>query len=170
MSGNADLGTFGRATETESAPADDRVCTVATQTETFDRCRAGFYPCPRSYPRSKKPFDWMAFYRTAPTSAITHLAPVEARTVEDAADAPADSDTDATTDGPVLSETDWAELIEPFSDERRVTVFHLGDLQPLADPVVNDRNGVRGAWYTSVAELRTSETLSALASAADTTP
>ncbi len=101
----------------------------------------------------------------------THLASVEARTAESAADAPpASADTDTTTEGPVLNETDWAELIEPFSDEQQVTVFHLGGLQPLSDPVVNDGNGVRGAWYTTVAELRAAETLSDLAADATQTP
>jgi hypothetical protein len=44
-----------------------------------------------------------------------------------------------------------------------VTVFELGDLVTLATPVGNDRNGVRGAWYCTVGELRAAETLSGLA-------
>jgi len=158
MGGNADLGTFGE-TPADDAPADAAVCTVATQTPTFRRCRDGFYPCPRSYPRADRAFDYMAFYRTAPTSAITHYARVTERTVERAADP-----------GPVMDGTDWAALIEPFSEEREAVVFHLGDPVALGDPVVNDRNGVRGAWYHTVGDLRAAGTLSELAACAEQTP
>lgn len=163
MPGNADLGTFGETDDgPDDAPADAEVCTVATQTETFQRCREGFYPCPRSYPRTDREFGHMAFYRTAPTSAVTHYAPVESRTRERAEV--------AGSEGAVMDGDDWAELIEPFSDEREVVVFHLGDLVALDSPVVNDVTGVRGAWYHTVGDLRAVASLSELGERAEQTP
>ena len=61
-----------------------------------------------------------------------------------------------------MTETDWAALIDPFSEERMVVVFELGELVPLETPVANDANGVRGAWYTTVGELRAAAVLSDL--------
>ncbi|MEZ3117619.1 hypothetical protein RYH80_17010 [Halobaculum sp. MBLA0147] len=156
MAGNTDLGSFGD-TPADDAPGEARVCTVATQTDTFERCREGFYPSPQSYDRTRESFEWMAFYRTAPTSAITHYARVTERTVEDR-DEPG-----------TMDETDWEELIDPFSEERRVTVFHLGELVPLENPVANDANGVRGAWYHTVDDLRAADTVSDLAARAGET-
>ena len=92
----------------------------------------------------------MAFYRTAPVSAVTHYAPVEGRTEQVRGES-----------GP-MTESDWVETIDPFTEERVVVVFELGELVPLATPVANDRNGVRGAWYCGVGDLRAASTLSAL--------
>ncbi len=94
----------------------------------------------------------MAFYRTAPVSAVTHYAPVTGRVEQTRGEA-----------GP-MTEADWEALIDPFSSERVVMIFELGELVPLATPVGNDANGVRGAWYTTVGELRSAATLSALRS------
>jgi hypothetical protein len=71
-----------------------------------------------------------------------------------------------------MDETDWAELIAPFSEEREVVVFHLDDPVALAEPVHNDEggSGLRGAWYHTVGDLRDAATLSELAAAAETTP
>jgi hypothetical protein len=137
--------------EGDGAPGDARVCVVATRPDTFERCRAGVYPSPRSYDRTREPFDRLAFYRTAPVSAVTHHARVRDR-VEQRRGGP----------GP-LDESDWAATVDPFSDERVVVVFELDDLVPLDRPVENDRTGVRGAWYCSLADLRAAGTLSALA-------
>ena len=163
MPGNADLGAFGESNDpADDAPADASVCTVATQTETFQRCREGFYPCPRSYPRTDREFDYMAFYRTAPTSAITHYAPVTDRTLERA--------DEAGSEGATMDDGDWRDLIEPFSEEREVVVFHLGDLTVLDSPVVNDVTGVRGAWYHTVGDLQAAASLSELAERAERMP
>jgi hypothetical protein len=163
MPGNADLEAFGGTDDApDDALADAEVCTVATQTETFQRCRDGFYPCPHSYPRTDREFDYMAFYRTAPTSAITHYAPVEERTLERA--------DEAGSEGAVMDDEDWTVLVEPFSEEREVVVFHLGELVALESPVGNDLTGVRGAWYHTVGDLRAAATLSELAERAEQTP
>lgn len=151
-----DLDRFAADAPEDDAPGDARVCVVATQPDTFERCRAGFYPAPRSYDRTRADFAYMAFYRTAPVSAITHYAHVDART-EQARGEP----------GP-MNEADWAALIDPFSEERVVVVFEFDELVPLDSPVENDLNGVRGAWYCTVADLREAATLSGLRDRAET--
>lgn len=152
-----DLDRFATDTPDDDAPADARVCVVATRPDTFERCRDGVYPSPTAYDRTEEPFEYMAFYRTAPVSAVTHYAPVQARTPQTRGDP-----------GP-MDESDWAATIDPFSDTDEVVVFELGDPVPLDSPVENDRNGVRGAWYCAIADLRAAASLSALAGRATTT-
>jgi hypothetical protein len=151
-----DLDRFADDAPADDAPGDDRVCVVAAQPDTFARCRDGVYPSPLSYDRSRAEFDRLALYRTAPVSAVTHHAAVTGRVRQRRGE-----------DGP-LTETDWERLLDPFTDEREVVVFELGPLVPLDRPVRNDGNGVRGAWYCDVADLRAAETLSALADRAET--
>lgn len=141
---------FSARTSADGSPPDASVCVVAARKETFERCRAGFYPAPRSYERTRTSFEYMAFYRTAPVSSITHYAPVESRVEQRRGGA-----------GP-MTETDWEATIEPFSDERNAVVFELGDLVPLDVPVENDQTGLRGAWYCTIRDLRAAETLSGL--------
>ncbi|WP_246985224.1 hypothetical protein [Halorientalis marina] len=133
------------------APGDARVCVVATRPDTFERCREGVYPAPRGYDRTREAFDYVAFYRTAPVSAITHFAPVTDRVEQSRGES-----------GPMTG-ADWAALVDPVSDAETVVVFELGELVPLDSPVENDRSGVRGAWYCTVADLRAAATLSELA-------
>ena len=151
-----DLDRFATDTPEDDAPSDATVCVVATQPDTFQRCRQGFYPAPRSYERTRRSFEYMAFYRTAPVSSVTHYARVTDRVEQRrGADGPMDDD-------------DWVALIDPFSDEEQVVVFLLSDLIPLNAPVENDTNGVRGAWYCTVADLRAANTLAALSDRAET--
>jgi hypothetical protein len=151
-----DLDRYAADAAADDAPGEARVCVVAARPDTFERCRQGVYPAPRSYDRTREPFEYVAFYRTAPVSAVTHYAPVTART-----------DQRRDEDGP-LSPADWAATVEPFSETAVVTVFELGDLVPLDRPVENDLNGVRGAWYCTVEALRTAGSLSELAERART--
>jgi hypothetical protein len=67
-----------------------------------------------------------------------------------------------------LEATDWAETVDPFSDTDTVVVFELGELVELDTPVEHDANGVRGAWYCTVPDLRAADTLSTLADRAST--
>ena len=145
-----DLDRFVADAPTDDAPGDAGVCVVATQPDTFERCRDGFYPAPRSYDRTRREFTHMAFYRTAPVSAITHYARIVDRTEQVRGEA-----------GP-MDEPDWEALVDPFTDERVVVVFSFEGLVPLASPVENDANGVRGALYCTVDDLRTAGTLSQL--------
>ena len=151
-----DLDRFAADTPADDAPGDARVCVVATRPDTFERCRDGFYPAPRSYDRTQADVTYMALYRTAPVSAITHYARIVERT-EQTRGEPGRMD-----------ESDWEDLIDPFSEERVVVVFEFESLVPLDAPVENDGNGVRGAWYCTVDDLRTADTLSALAGRAET--
>lgn len=151
-----DLDRFATDSPDDDAPGDVTVCVVATQPATFERCRDGFYPSPASYPRTRESFDYMAFYRTAPVSSITHYARVTDRVYQDRGGP-----------GP-MDEAAWTALIDPFSDADRVVVFTLGELVPLDAPVENDTNGVRGAWYCTIDDLRSAPTLSALADRART--
>ncbi len=150
MSMPMDLDQFAASTPDDDAPGDATVCVVATQPDTFQRCREGLYPSPRSYDRTRASFDYLAFYRTAPVSAITHYAPVEARPEQVRGEA-----------GP-MDEADWQATIDPFSDTSVVIVFELGELRPLDSPVENDQSGLRGAWYCTIADLRAAGALSDL--------
>ena len=67
-----------------------------------------------------------------------------------------------------MDEPDWEALTDPFSEGRVVVVFEFDELVPLARPVENDENGVRGAWYCTVADLREAATLSALRDRSET--
>lgn len=151
-----DLDRYTTAQPPDDAPADARVCVVAAQSDTFDRCRAGFYPAPASYPRTDATFEYMAFYRTAPVSSLTHYALVTDRVPQTRGDP-----------GPMNAD-DWAALIDPFADTDRVVVFQLDTLVPLAEPIPNDTNGVRGAWYCTIEDLRGAATISELADRAET--
>jgi hypothetical protein len=151
-----DLDRFADDAPEDDAPGDARVCVVATQPDTFQRCRDGVYPSPRHYDRATEPFEYMSFYRTAPISAVTHYAHVTDRVDQRRGEA-----------GP-LSDDDWAATIDPFAETDRVVVFELGELVALDGPVENDRTGVRGAWYCTVADLRGARTLSDLATASET--
>ena len=151
-----DLDRFADDVPTDDAAGDDRACVVAVQPDTFERCRAGLYPSPRSYDRTRESFDHLALYRTAPVSAVTHYAPVTDRVEQRRGGS-----------GP-MDEADWAATIDPFSDERVVVVFELDDLVPLERPVDGDGDGVRGAWYCTLDDLRTAATLSELADGAET--
>ncbi|OYR51808.1 hypothetical protein [Halorubrum sp. Ea8] len=145
-----DLDRFAADAPADDAPGDARVCVVATRPDTFERCRESFYPAPRSYDRTRADFDYMAFYRTAPVSAVTHYARVVDRAEQTRGEP-----------GP-MDDEDWAALIDPFSEERVVVVFAFDELVPLDSPVENDGNGVRGAWYCTVDDLREAATLSGL--------
>lgn len=151
-----DLDRFAADSPDDDAPAGASVCVVATQPATFERCREGFYPAPRSYDRTRAEFEYMAFYRTDPVSAITHYARVTDRTEQVRGGT-----------GP-MSEADWAALIDPFSEEDVVVVFEFDEPVPLDSPVENDGHGVRGAWYCDVGDLREAATLSALSERART--
>ena len=148
--GGMDLDRFASDRPADTAPDDARVCVVAAQPDTFERCRRGLYPAPRSYDRTRAEFAYMAFYRTNPVSAVTHYAPVLNRTEQVRGES-----------GP-MTESDWVATIDPFTDERVVVVFELGALVPLERPVANDENGVRGAWYCAVEDLRETATLAEL--------
>jgi hypothetical protein len=117
----------------------ERVMIVAVVDETFDIARHhGFYPCPTSYDRADEPAAYLALYRTAPQSAITHYAPIEERFEDDGS----------------WADIDWYDrLIGSRSGDETAMVFRLGDLVPLDQPVTNDINGVRGVWYTSLDAL-----------------
>jgi hypothetical protein len=155
MDGEADGGAGEGAGDPDRAPDDARVCVVATRPATFERCRDGVYPVPAGYDRADEPFDYLACYRTAPVSAVTHYAAVTGRVAQARGDP-----------GP-LSAADWAATVDPFGDADRVVALELGPLVELADPVENDRTGVRGAWYCTVDDLRAAATLAALAGRTD---
>lgn len=134
---------------------EDRVCVVAVQPATFERCeRRGVYPVPAAYDRATAACDHLALYRPAPVSAVTHVAPVAGRAEQSRGEP-----------GP-LDAADWAATVDPFADTDRVVVFELGDLVALADPVAADGTGVRGAWYCTVADLRAADTTAELAARA----
>ncbi|MEF8813261.1 MAG: hypothetical protein V5A55_05525 [Halovenus sp.] len=132
-------------------PDGRRVCVVATRPATFERCREGLYPAPQSYDRTTKPFGYMAFYRTAPVSAVTHYARVTDRVEQERG-----------SEGPMTAQ-DWVDLVEPVSDTSTVVVLELDELVELEPPVENDMQGVRGAWYCTRSALEEATTLSELA-------
>jgi len=63
-----------------------------------------------------------------------------------------------------MDERDWEAIIDPFVEDVSVVVFLFDDLVPLDDPVRNDENGIRGAVYCTVSDLRSASTVSELES------
>jgi hypothetical protein len=114
------------------------------------------------------PFGYLAVYRAAPVSAVTHYPPRrdsvkhhDTRVVRSARDTPGlwRHGLSKSRLGGYARVTD---RVEPFSDTDPVG-FELGDLVALDSPVENDMRGVRGAWYCTRSALEEATALSELA-------
>lgn len=119
---------------------------VSVQDYPFKRAKEdNFYACPADYGRTRG--DYVAFYRTSPKSSITHYAKVK-EIVDD-------------TEGELLSSRDKLHMI-PNQVGNSATVFKLGEIKELEQPVENDAYGVQGAWFTHIDKLKSATKLSDL--------
>ena len=57
----------------------EKTALVPMRDETFKTYMEGVYPVSSTYPRASKKFKFLAAYRKAPISAVTHVAQVEKR-------------------------------------------------------------------------------------------
>ncbi|EGQ43297.1 MAG: hypothetical protein J07AB43_12870 [Candidatus Nanosalina sp. J07AB43] len=117
-----------------------KVCIVAMREETFNMfLEDQIYPVPAKYPRASKQFSYLAAYRKAPVSAITHIAQIKDQEI---------------TDNP---RPNIDQLVK--QDYSKVKLFHLEKPEKISK-VGNDQSGVRGARYTNLSQIRQASSLS----------
>jgi len=122
-----------------------KVCLVAVKPKTFELCQQGYYPVPVDYPRNDKNFSYFGFYRIAPVSAVTHVAQINESKTE--------------KPGQRIDQSTWDSVLS----EDEAVLYNLKDLEELENPVENDlSSGLRGAWYTSLEEVKAADKLSNL--------
>jgi hypothetical protein len=118
----------------------NKACIVAMREETFDTfLEDQVYPVPERYPRASNDFSYIAAYRKAPISAITHIAHIRDQEV---------------TDNPRPS---IDQLLR--KDYSKLKLFHVEKPKKISR-VENDQSGVRGAQYTSLLQIRQADSLS----------
>lgn len=118
----------------------NKACVVAMREETFDTfLEDRVYPVPERYPRASNDFSYIAAYRKAPISAITHIAHIRDQEI---------------TDNPRPS---IDQLIR--QDYSKLKLLHVENPEKISR-VENDQSGVRGARYSSLSQIRQADSLS----------
>jgi len=119
------------------------VIVVSVGDFTFSRAKEEeIYAFPSSYNRSAK--KYIAFYRSAPTGAVTHFAEIE--------------------DVEENFEPEVKYKIIAFGDrvDEEATCFHLANFRELSEPVSSNGHGIQGIVYTTLKKLKNAEKVSEL--------
>ena len=123
--------------------SEKNVLAVPVDDYSFEKAKEeGYFAEPSSYGK-RKDLDYIAFYRTAPVSAITHYAKVKEK-----------------KEGKDLISDFAASMMFPNRIDEEITKYSLGDLKEFEEPI-NYQSGysMQSVKYTSLKLLNKAETI-----------